>query len=133
MTLGVINHLNSVIWDSKAKSMKQRPCKSKTGSGLESMNSLLSFIHLVPIIILLAFLIQQTHLLISLLILEGIILRLVFIVPTILVWNSINIGLICILLLTIGACEAAMGLALLVLLSRATGTDIIASISINKC
>lgn len=97
------------------------------------MISLFTVIQFIPIIILIALVIQQNHLLVSLLTLEGITLRLVLIVPLILTLNIIPLASLCLIILTMGACEASLGLALIVSASRLTGSDIVNSISINKC
>jgi NADH:ubiquinone oxidoreductase subunit K len=76
---------------------------------------------------------NQHHFLIALLSLEGIILRLVLIVPLII--SSIeapNVS-IRVILLTFGACEASLGLGLLVLISRSFGNDILNTLTSNKC
>lgn len=81
-----------------------------------------------------AFIIQRTHLLISLLCLEGIILSLVLLIPRILSHSNIfSSTLFAVILLTLGACEARLGLRLIVNISRSYGSDIIKSITTNKC
>lgn len=92
-----------------------------------------TIIHVAPAIIVIVLLIQQTHLLISLIALEGVILRLVLIIPPILCINSISLAQVCIIILSLGACEASLGLALLVCAARFTGSDIVKSLSTNKC
>jgi NADH-ubiquinone oxidoreductase chain 4L len=69
----------------------------------------------------------------TLLTLEGVILRLVLIVPLILTMNSQLLGVIRIVILSLGACEASLGLALLVMLARSFGSDKVRNLSINKC
>lgn len=73
---------------------------------------------------------QRTHLLIALLALEGIILTLILLI--IVTFTHTNLFL-CIVLLTIGACEARLGLACLVLIIRSSGTDRISSLTSMKC
>jgi NADH-ubiquinone oxidoreductase chain 4L len=84
-------------------------------------------------ITIVALLIHRTHLLMSSLCLEAMILRLVLLIPTSLHLNNILIPTIRIIILTFGACEARLGLRLIVLMSRTHGSDMIKSISINKC
>lgn len=81
-----------------------------------------------------AFIIQRSHLLISLLCLEGIILSLVLIIPRILSYRNIyGATMYAVIILTIGACEARLGLSLIVRISRSTGSDLLKSITTNKC
>lgn len=81
----------------------------------------------------LAFIYQHKHLLIALLCLEGIILTLVLFVPTVLYISEMTIPTLRIIILTFGACEARLGLRILVYMSRSYGSDIINSATINKC
>jgi NADH-ubiquinone oxidoreductase chain 4L len=97
------------------------------------MISLFTVVQFIPVIILVTLVIQQNHLLISLLALEGITLRLVLIVPLTLTLNIIPLAFLCVIILTMGACEARLGLALIVSASRVTGNDTVNSISVNKC
>jgi len=90
-------------------------------------------VQLIPAIILTTLIIQQNHLLMSLLALEGITLRLVLTIPLILTINLIPVASSCIIILTLGACEASLGLALLVSAARVTGNDIVNVLSANKC
>jgi NADH:ubiquinone oxidoreductase subunit K len=76
---------------------------------------------------------QQDHLLIALLALEGITLRLVLVIPLTITINLLPVSASCIIMLSIGACEAGLGLALIVAASRSTGNDILNTLSINKC
>jgi len=76
---------------------------------------------------------QRHHLLITLLALERIILILVIFIPLTSTSSHIPIVFQRIILLTFGACEARLGLSLIVLMSRSHGSDILNTISINKC
>ena len=69
----------------------------------------------------------------SLFSLEGIILTLVAIIPLSLATANIPISTISIVLLTFGACEARLGLSLIVIMSRYYGNDIFKSLNTNKC
>lgn len=95
--------------------------------------SFIIFTQLSIYAIVLALLIQRSHFLIRLLCLEGIILRTVLFVPLIIYSYSLILPTIRIIILTFGACEARLGLRLLVKISRSYGSDIISSLSINKC
>lgn len=90
-------------------------------------------ISILPIIAIIALLVHHTHLLITLLVLEGLTLSLVLLIPTVLVYSSINLNSLRIIILCLGACEARLGLRLLVLLSRSLGSDLVKLLSINKC
>ena len=94
---------------------------------------LTQFIFIMSLIILISFSIQQEHLLIALLVLETIIL--VLIAALIYEFSSIasNITHIIYLIIVIAACEAALALSILVLLSRFIGSDSIKLHSLNKC
>nr|YP_009192208.1 NADH dehydrogenase subunit 4L [Eurythoe complanata]ALO81720.1 NADH dehydrogenase subunit 4L [Eurythoe complanata] len=79
----------------------------------------------------LSLLLQRKHVLMALLSLEAIILSLTFLASAAF-FNSLETFL-AIVILSFGACEASLGLALLVLMLRATGSDMISTLSINKC
>lgn len=97
------------------------------------MNIMLLF-QVSYVISLLAFISQRYHLLITLLCLEGIILIIVLLIPSFLfLTNILSIPVFAIIILTMGACEARVGLRILVNISRSYGTDIFSSISTNKC
>jgi len=79
---------------------------------------------------LLAVFLQRNHFLITLLYFELIILSLTILV--IISWSP-SIIFFLIIILTLGACEARLGLALLVAITRNYGSDLLNVISINKC
>lgn len=96
-------------------------------------NSIMFYIFLMPVIAILNLILNQYHFLIALLSLECITLSLVLFVPiSIILIESINLSLR-IIILTLGACEARLGLRLIVKISRLYGTDILKSLTINKC
>lgn len=109
----------------------------KMGSPLNSIMiyqySIFIFIQISFYVTTLAIMSQRSHLLISLLCLEGIILRLVLLIPSIIYARNITLPSLSIILLTFGACEARLGLRIIVLISRSYGSDIIKSLTINKC
>lgn len=82
---------------------------------------------------ILVILTRQKHLLIVLLGLEAIILSIILLIPLCLRISYIKINILLILLLTLRVCEAGLGLSLIVSISRIFGSDIIKSLSINKC
>lgn len=81
---------------------------------------------------LLTLVLQRQHLLNALLSLEIIVLRLFVLILSTILTNRINFFLTFIIL-TFGACEASVGLALLVALIRSHGNDYISNISTHKC
>ena len=93
----------------------------------------MTFLILSFIIIIIALVTQINHLLISLFCLEGMILTLLLLIPLISYATSIYIPQITMILLTIAACEASLGLRLIVIISRTYGSDNINSLTVNKC
>lgn len=88
---------------------------------------------LCSMLAMIGLIINRKHLLIALLYLEAFMLRLVILIPlSIIIFSSQSI-FISIVLLSIGACEARLGLALIVIISRTYGSDLISSTTINKC
>ena len=84
----------------------------------------------ISISCILSFVAQRRHLLMSLLALEGLILRLVLI----LILTSSDLELFYIfILVSFGACEARLGLACLVSIMRAYGNDHIRGLRGLKC
>lgn len=80
--------------------------------------------------ILVIIILQRNHLLIALLFLEMIILLLTLYTCTI--FASAN-RFFLLIILTFGACEARIGLALLIAITRRYGSGIISLLIINKC
>nr|WIA65301.1 NADH dehydrogenase subunit 4L [Tamiops mcclellandii mcclellandii]WIA65314.1 NADH dehydrogenase subunit 4L [Tamiops mcclellandii mcclellandii]WIA65327.1 NADH dehydrogenase subunit 4L [Tamiops mcclellandii mcclellandii]WIA65340.1 NADH dehydrogenase subunit 4L [Tamiops mcclellandii mcclellandii] len=83
---------------------------------------------------LLGMFIYRSHLMSSLLCLEGMMLSM-FILSTLMIMNS-HFSLSCILpiiLLVFAACEAAVGLALLVMVSNTYGLDYVQNLNILQC
>lgn len=97
------------------------------------INSYRIILELCSISAIIALIINKNHLLISLLSLEAFILRLVILIPVTISIASSESIYIRIILLSIGACEARLGLALIVLISRTYGSDKIQSVTSNKC
>nr|YP_010236200.1 NADH dehydrogenase subunit 4L [Melinna cristata]QTD82974.1 NADH dehydrogenase subunit 4L [Melinna cristata] len=77
--------------------------------------------------------IQRKHLLMSLLALEGMILTLTFLIISSYGVSSTADIFLFIILLTFGACEASLGLALLVTMTRSIGTDMVNLLTSSKC
>lgn len=82
------------------------------------------------VIRIIRFVIQRQHLLISLLALEGIVLIFVLLI---ILYVDLSESYFIFILLTFGACEASLGLACLVSITRIQGNDHISLISILKC
>uniref|UniRef100_A0A8D2K7Y3 NADH-ubiquinone oxidoreductase chain 4L n=1 Tax=Theropithecus gelada TaxID=9565 RepID=A0A8D2K7Y3_THEGE len=83
---------------------------------------------------LLGILIYRSHLIASLLCLEGIIISL-FIIITLIASNAHSplINIIPIIMLVFAACEAVVGLALLISISNTYGLDYINNLSLLQC
>lgn len=83
---------------------------------------------------LLGLLIYRSHLISSLLCLEGIILSLfVLATITILITHTTLASIIPIILLVFAACEAALGLSLLVVVSNTYGVDYVQNLNLLQC
>lgn len=88
---------------------------------------------IISIFALISFITQRRHVLICLLSLEATILSLAFAL-TILFAPLQNVDLFyCIVILSFAACEAAVALAVLVIITRSFGSDLINSVNLNKC
>nr|QGX86597.1 NADH dehydrogenase subunit 4L [Lumbricus rubellus] len=96
-------------------------------------SSIMSLIFLLPVVAIVNLICNQSHFLMTLLSLEGITLSLVLFVPITLTTINAPNASISIILLTFGACEASLGLSLMVLMSRSYGTDMLNSLTMNKC
>nr|UFX54137.1 NADH dehydrogenase subunit 4L [Cryptotis lacertosus]UFX54215.1 NADH dehydrogenase subunit 4L [Cryptotis mam] len=96
---------------------------------LVHMNIALAFM-----VALLGLLMYRSHLMSSLLCLEGMMLTL-FIMGTIMVLNShfTMASMLPIILLVFAACEAAVGLSLLVMVSNTYGVDYVQNLNLLKC
>jgi NADH-ubiquinone oxidoreductase chain 4L len=97
------------------------------------INSYAIIIEICSLLAIIILITNKNHLLISLLALERFILTLVILIPINIISSNIQSIFIRIVLLSIGACEARLGLALIVIISRTYGSDIINTLSINKC
>nr|QIZ12568.1 NADH dehydrogenase subunit 4L [Tonicia forbesii] len=95
-------------------------------------NPMFSIGVLSGVVSLLVFCLQRKHLLNSLLSLEMTMLS-VFLTILSCSVNISNEGLFIFILLALAACEAALGLSLLVVLIRSHGNDYVSSLSIHKC
>nr|BDQ44118.1 NADH dehydrogenase subunit 4L [Pheretima confusa] len=96
-------------------------------------NTVLTVMCLMPILAMVNMLFNQTHFLMTLLSLESITLSLTLFVPLMLVnCNAPNTAM-AVILLTFGACEASLGLSLMVSMSRSYGNDMLKSLTSTKC
>nr|YP_009112377.1 NADH dehydrogenase subunit 4L [Murina leucogaster]AIY61537.1 NADH dehydrogenase subunit 4L [Murina leucogaster] len=83
---------------------------------------------------LLGLLLYRSHLMSSLLCLEGMMLSLfVLITVTILTTHSTMANMMPIIMLVFAACEAALGLSLLVAVSNTYGTDYVQNLNLLQC
>nr|YP_009244893.1 NADH dehydrogenase subunit 4L [Amynthas cucullatus]AMO26991.1 NADH dehydrogenase subunit 4L [Amynthas cucullatus] len=98
------------------------------------MNSTaLTIMCLMPILAMINMLFNQTHFLMTLLSLESITLSLTLFVPLMLMNCSAANTAMAVILLTFGACEASLGLSLMVSMSRSYGSDMLKSLTSAKC
>lgn len=83
---------------------------------------------------LLGLLLYRSHLISSLLCLEGIILA-IFVIVSVIILNThiILANIIPIVLLVFAACEAALGLSLLVIVSNTHGSDHVQNLNLLQC
>nr|ATO90590.1 NADH dehydrogenase subunit 4L [Myotis nigricans]UUA63299.1 NADH dehydrogenase subunit 4L [Myotis riparius]UUA63325.1 NADH dehydrogenase subunit 4L [Myotis riparius] len=96
---------------------------------LTHMNMLLAFITS-----LLGLLMYRSHLMSSLLCLEGMMLSLfILIAMTILITHTTLASMMPIILLVFAACEAALGLSLLVVVSNTYGIDYVQNLNLLQC
>ena len=87
-------------------------------------------IRLITLASLITFIIQRRHILISLIALEGVILTLVLLFIS---QRSESDIIILFVLLTMGGCEASLGLACLVCIMRSYGRDRFSLLRTQKC
>ncbi|MBA1447028.1 MAG: NADH-quinone oxidoreductase subunit K [Gammaproteobacteria bacterium] len=94
-------------------------------------------LHLIfPILVsssLITFILQRRHLLIALLALERTTLITIIFAATIYGAPSQFNIIIILVIITLAACEASLGLALIVIITRSYGSDTVKLLSINKC
>nr|YP_009244906.1 NADH dehydrogenase subunit 4L [Duplodicodrilus schmardae]AMO27030.1 NADH dehydrogenase subunit 4L [Duplodicodrilus schmardae]BDQ43689.1 NADH dehydrogenase subunit 4L [Duplodicodrilus schmardae]BDQ43845.1 NADH dehydrogenase subunit 4L [Duplodicodrilus schmardae] len=96
-------------------------------------NSMLTIVCLMPLMAMTNLLFNQTHFLMTLLSLESITLSLVLFVPLMLMNSAAPNTAMAVILLTFGACEASLGLSLMVAMSRSYGNDMLKSLTTVKC
>nr|YP_010944306.1 NADH dehydrogenase subunit 4L [Acanthochitona mahensis]WLW42182.1 NADH dehydrogenase subunit 4L [Acanthochitona mahensis] len=94
-------------------------------------NPLLTLGMLSSVSALVTICLQRKHILNALLILE-ILMVSIFLILISLSASLHNEGMMIFMIMTLAACEASMGLALLVILIRTHGNDYMTSISLNK-
>nr|BDQ44066.1 NADH dehydrogenase subunit 4L [Pheretima lactea] len=96
-------------------------------------NTTLTIMCLLPILAMINMLFNQSHFLMTLLSLEGITLSLVLFVPLVLMNSTAPNTSMSVIMLTFGACEASLGLGLMVSMSRSYGNDMLKSLTAAKC
>nr|YP_009255777.1 NADH dehydrogenase subunit 4L [Placobdella lamothei]CVK87334.1 NADH dehydrogenase subunit 4L [Placobdella lamothei] len=97
------------------------------------MNYQMMVMSLLPLIALLNFMLHKAHFLHLLLCLEIITLSMLMFLSMGFLSANIPAPLISVVVLTLGACEASLGLTLLVLMVRLFGNDLMKNISLSKC
>lgn len=91
-------------------------------------------IFLAFILSLIGILVYRSHLISSLLCLEGMMLSLFVIISVTILSNHLTLAsIIPIVLLVFAACEAALGLSLLVIVSNTYGTDYVQNLNLLQC
>nr|AVW86121.1 NADH dehydrogenase subunit 4L [Melaenis sp. YZ-2018] len=93
----------------------------------------ISFMVFCTLSVILTMVIQRFHILMTLLALEAMILNLMILALLSTTLPSDKSLFLVMILLTFGACEAALGLACLVKMTRTFGNDHIASSSLSSC
>nr|YP_010688067.1 NADH dehydrogenase subunit 4L [Torix tukubana]WBR65248.1 NADH dehydrogenase subunit 4L [Torix tukubana] len=88
---------------------------------------------LLPIMAFLNLMLNKSHFLHILLCLEVMTLSMLMFLSLKFLFINMSIPLISVVVLTLGACEASLGLTLLVLMVRSFGNDNLSNISTNKC
>nr|CVK87356.1 NADH dehydrogenase subunit 4L [Placobdella parasitica] len=88
---------------------------------------------LLPLIALLNLMLYKNHFLHLLLCLEIITLSMLMFLSMNFLLMNIPLPLVSVVMLTLGACEASLGLTLLVLMVRLFGNDYMSNISMSKC
>nr|BDQ44196.1 NADH dehydrogenase subunit 4L [Metaphire riukiuensis] len=96
-------------------------------------NTTLTIMCLLPILAMINMVFNQNHFLMTLLSLEGITLSLVLFVPLMLMNCTAPNTAMAVVMLTFGACEASLGLSLMVSMSRTCGSDMLKSLTSTKC
>jgi len=82
---------------------------------------------------LFCFLCQRRHILMSLLSLEAVVLSLALLICLVGGYIFSMDLFYCLVVLTFGACEASVALAVLVIVTRSYGSDIMSSLRLSKC
>uniref|UniRef100_A0AAU6QGQ9 NADH-ubiquinone oxidoreductase chain 4L n=1 Tax=Prionospio plumosa TaxID=3050096 RepID=A0AAU6QGQ9_9ANNE len=95
--------------------------------------SIIFVLSLLPLLAILAFISQRRHVLMCLLSLEAALLSLAFMAVFMSTSLSLNNFFFCVVILSFGACEAAVALAVLVVITRTFGSDSINAINLSKC
>lgn len=90
-------------------------------------------VSLLPIIAIINLIINKSHFLHVLLCLEIITLSMLLYLSFYFIIFNLSTPLLSVIILTLGACEARLGLTLLVIIVRIFGNDILKNISVRKC
>ena len=97
------------------------------------MLTILFIMSIITVIRIINLLVHSNQFLLTLLSLELLTLFMVVLIINIFINSSIVLPSIIIIILTIGACEASLGLSIIVIISREFGNDIINIVSMYKC
>nr|UTY22725.1 NADH dehydrogenase subunit 4L [Hirudo nipponia]WDA96067.1 NADH dehydrogenase subunit 4L [Hirudo nipponia] len=95
---------------------------------------MLSMLILVmPIVCIINVVFHITSLLMVLLSLEAMMLSIMIMLISTMMFIEMNVPMVCVLILSMGACETSLGLSLLVIMSRSYGSDMVNLLSMSKC
>nr|QNZ88943.1 NADH dehydrogenase subunit 4L [Hemiclepsis yangtzenensis] len=97
------------------------------------MSYQMTIMSLLPIMAIMNLMLNKNHFLHILLCLEVMTLSMVLFLSLKFLSMNMSTPLISVVILTLGACEASLGLTLLVLMVRSFGNDNLNNISTNKC
>nr|CVK87300.1 NADH dehydrogenase subunit 4L [Haementeria officinalis] len=97
------------------------------------MNYQAMIMMLLPLIAMINLMLYKNYFLHLLLCLEVITLSMLMYLTLNMLMINMNIPLISVIMLTLGACEASLGLSVLVIMVRMYGNDHINNLSMNKC
>nr|YP_010713418.1 NADH dehydrogenase subunit 4L [Alboglossiphonia lata]WDA96093.1 NADH dehydrogenase subunit 4L [Alboglossiphonia lata] len=97
------------------------------------MSYLMITVAIIPMIAILNLILYKNYFLLILLCLEVIMLSMLLFLCVMFMIFNMNPSMMSVIILTLGACEASLGLTLLSMMVRFFGNDMIKNISLSKC
>uniref|UniRef100_A0AAT9J411 NADH-ubiquinone oxidoreductase chain 4L n=1 Tax=Haementeria sp. COZEM-ANN-HIR-001/002 TaxID=3157987 RepID=A0AAT9J411_9ANNE len=88
---------------------------------------------MIPVIAMINLMLRKNNFLHLLLCLEMLTLSMLMYLMINMLMINMNTPLLSVIMLTLGACEASLGLSILVLMVRMYGNDMIKNLTMNKC